>query len=100
MKPFAVPKVWDEKLREVSVSYFFILRITLRLSRIFSEPLMSISNKHKYRTFSKSPPASLSHYIKNVLSDSSGKCHDSLTMAALTFTNGCYEFHLCTILIY
>ena len=27
------------------------------LSRIFSEPLMSVSNKHNYKTFSESPPA-------------------------------------------
>ena len=47
----------DEKLRDVSVSYFFVLRITLMLSRIFSEPHMSVSNKHNYKTFSESPPA-------------------------------------------
>ena len=38
----------DEKLRDVSVSYFFVL---------FIEPLMSASNKHNYKTFSESPPA-------------------------------------------
>ena len=27
------------------------------LSRIFSEPLTSVSNKHNYKTFSESPPA-------------------------------------------
>ena len=59
------------------------------LSRISSEPLMSISNKHNYETFSKRPPASLIHCIENVLSHSSGRWHDSLTMAALSFTNGC-----------
>ena len=101
MKPFAVPRACtDEKLREVSVSYFFILRITLMLSIIFSEPLMSVSNKHKYKTFSKSPPASLSHCIKNILSHSSGKCRDSLTVAALSFTNGSSEFRLCTIFVH
>ena len=58
------------------------------LSTISSEPLMSISNKHNYKTFSKSPPASLLHCIRNILSHSSGKCRDSLTMAALSLTNG------------
>ena len=45
------------------------------LSRIFGEPLMSISNKHNYKAFSKSPPACLVHCIENVLSHTSGKCH-------------------------
>ena len=67
------------------------------LSRISSEPLMYVSSKHNYKTFSKSPPASLIHCIENVLSHSSGKWRDSLTMAALSFTNGCSEFHLYTI---
>ena len=101
MKPFAVPRlVQDEKLREVSVSYFFVRRITLMLSRISSEPLMSISNKHNYKTFSKRPTASLLHCIGNILSHSSGKWRDSLTVAALSFTNGCSTFHLCTIFIH
>ena len=89
MKPFAVR---DEKLREVSVSYYFVLRIALMLSRIFSEPLTSISNKHNYKTFSKSPPASLLHCIENILSHSSRKCRDSLTMAAVSFTFVQYLF--------
>ena len=89
-----------EKLREVSVSYFFEWRITLMLSRISSEPLISISNKHKYKAFSESPTASFLHCIGNLLSHSSGKWRDSLTMAALSFTNGCSEFHLCTIFIH
>ena len=50
-----------EKLREVSVSYFFVRRITLMLSRISSELLMSITNKHNYKTFSECPTASLLH---------------------------------------
>ena len=79
----------DEKLREVSVSYFFVQRITLMLSRISTEPPMSISNKHNYKTFLKSLPASLLNCIGNILSHSSGKWRDSLTMAALSFTNGC-----------
>ena len=70
------------------------------LSRILSEPVTSINNRHNYKTFSKSPPASLSHCIENILSHSSGKCRDSLTMAALKFTNGCSEFHLCSIFIH
>ena len=58
------------------------------LSTISSEPHMSINNKHNYKTFSKSPPASLLHCIGNILilSHSSGKWRDSLTMAALSFT--------------
>ena len=67
------------------------------LSIFSSELLMSISNKHSYTTFSKSPPASLIHWIGNILSHSSGKWRDSLTMTALSFTNGCSEFYLCTI---
>ena len=70
------------------------------LSRISSEPLTSISNKHNYKTFSKSPPASLLHCTGKILNHSSGNCRDSLTMAALTFNNGCSEFHLCTIFIH
>ena len=48
---------------------------------------MSVSNKHNYKTFSESPPASLLHCIGNVLSYSSGKWLDSLTMSALSFIN-------------
>ena len=70
------------------------------LSRIFSEPLMSVGNKHNYKTFLKSPPASLIHCIGNILSHSSGKWRDSLIMAALSFTNECSEFHLCSIFIH
>ena len=68
------------------------------LSRISSEPVMSVSNKHNYKTFFKSPPASLLNCIGNILSNSSRKWRHSLTMAALSFTNGCFEFHLCTII--
>ena len=42
---------------------------------------MSTSSKHNHTTFTKSSPASLSDCIENILSHSSGKCHDSLTMA-------------------
>ena len=44
---------------------------------------MSISNKHNYKTFTKSTPVSLVHCNKNILNHSSGKCLDSLTIAAL-----------------
>ena len=54
--------------------------------------LMSLSSKQNYKTFSKSLPASLLHCIENVLSHLSGKCHDSLTMAALSFTFVQYLF--------
>ena len=70
------------------------------LSRISSEPFMSISNKDNYKTFAKSPPASLIHCIGNILSHLSGKWRDSLIMAVLSLTNGCSEFHLCTIFIH
>ena len=70
------------------------------LLKVSSEPLVSISNKYSYKTFSKSRPASLLHYIGNILSHSSGKWHDFLTMAALSFTNGCSEFHLRTIFVH
>ena len=84
----------DEKLREISVSYLFLLIIALMLSRVFNEPLPSISDKHNYKTFAKSPPVSLLHDIENILNFSWGKCHDSLTMAALSFTK---STGLCTI---
>ena len=83
MKPFAVR---DEKLRELFVSYFSVLIITLMLSKIFAEAL-SLNDKHNHKTFTKSPPASLWHCIENILNHLSGKCRDSLV------GNGCSEFH-------
>ena len=80
--------VQDEKLREV---ISIVLIISLMLSRIFSEALMSISNKHNYKIFTKRRPASLLHCIESILNHSSGKCRDSLTMAALTFTNNIFS---------
>ena len=62
------------------------------LSTVSSEPLTSMSNKRNYETFSKSPPASLFLCIGNILSHSSAKGGDSLTMAALTFTFVQYLF--------
>ena len=61
MKAFAAPRAcrgWKAK-RCIGMIFFrtFVLSITLMLSRIFSEPLMSVSNKHNYKTFSESPPA-------------------------------------------
>ena len=35
------------------------------LSRIFSEPLMSVSNKHNYKTFSESPLAFPPYFFLN-----------------------------------
>ena len=55
------------------------------LSRIFVESLVSVSSKHNYKTTSKDPPASSLHCIESILSHSSGKYCDSLTMAVLTF---------------
>ena len=63
------------------------------LSSISSEPLISISNKHNYKTFPRCPTASLLHCIGNILSLPSGKWRDSLTMAALSFT---FVQHLLT----
>ena len=61
MKHFAAPRacrVWKAK-RCIGIIFFrtFVLRITLMLSRISSEPLMSVRNKHNYKIFSESPPA-------------------------------------------
>ena len=42
-----------EKLRGVSVSYFLVLMITLMLSRIFSEAIMFISDKHSLKLSQK-----------------------------------------------
>ena len=53
------------------------------LLRTFREALMSISKKHKYKTFTESSPASLSHCMGKVLNHSSGKCRVFLTIAAL-----------------
>ena len=58
---------------------------------------MSISDKHICRTFTKVPPASLSHCIEDILNHSSETCCDSLTMAALSFTK---STGLCTIFIH
>ena len=102
-KPFAVfPRLYqmlmrDENLREVSVLNIFVLIITLMLSRIFSEALISISNKHSYKIFTESRPTSFLHCVENILNHSSGKCRDSLTMAALSFTNSA---GFCTVFIH
>ena len=71
--------------------------ITLRVSRIFSEALMSKREKHNYKTFTKSSPTSLLHCIEKIWNHSSGKCRDSLTIAALSFT---MSTGLCTIFIH
>ena len=89
--------VRDEKRREISVSYFFVRINTLLLSRIFSQALRSISNKHNYKTFTKNPPASLLHCIENILNHSSWKSPDPLTIAALSFAK---SSGLCTIFIH
>ena len=47
---------------------------------------MSIYIKHNYKTVTTSSPPSLLHCMENILNSSSGKCRDSLTMAALSFT--------------
>ena len=75
-KPLAVSKV----------PHLFVLIITLMLSKIFNEALVLVSNQHNYKTFTKSPPASLLHCIETILNHSYGKCRDSLKMAALSST--------------
>ena len=56
------------------------------LSKVVTEALLSVTKKHNYKTFAKSPHASLLHCIENILKHSAGKCRHSLTMAALRFT--------------
>ena len=70
------------------------------LSGISSEPLMPITNKQKYKTFSKRTPASLLHCIGNILSHSSGNWREFYNNGRSGFTNGCSEFQLCTIFIH
>ena len=89
--------VRGEKLREVSVSYIFALISTSMLSRIFSQALPSISKKHNYKIFTKRSPAYLLHCIENILNHLSGKCPDSLTIAAVSFAK---SSGLCTIFIH
>ena len=48
---------------------------------------MSLSDKHNYKSFTKSPPASLLNCIENNLYHLSGKCRD------LVVDNVCSEFH-------
>ena len=64
-------------------------------SKIFSEALTSISNKHNQKTFTRvihhqktidSHSASLVRCIENILNHSCRKCHNTLTMGALSFT--------------
>ena len=63
----------------------------------FNDELTSLSNKYNHKIFTRSPPASLLHCIEKILSHSSGKCRDSLTMATLSFTK---SIGLCTIFIH
>ena len=58
---------------------------------------MSASNKHNYKTFTESPPASILDCIENFLNHLSGKCRDSSTMTAQSFTK---STGLCTIFIH
>ena len=58
---------------------------------------MSIIHKYNYKTFTKSPPASLLHCIENILNHSFVKCRDSLTMATLSLAK---LTGLCTIFIH
>ena len=75
-----------------------MLIITLMLSRIVSEALTSISNTHNCKTFTKSPPASLLHYIENSLNHSCWTYINSLKMATLSLTSQLAL--ICTIFIH
>ena len=67
---------------------FFVLMITLMLSRVFSETLMYISNKHNHKTFTKSPPASLFTLHRKHFQLVIWEVPNSLSsMTALSFTN-------------
>ena len=76
----------------------FMLIITLMLLRIVSEALTSMSNTHNYKTFTKSPPASLLDYIENILNHSCGKCCRSLKIAVLSLKSQLAL--ICTIFIH
>ena len=84
----------DEKLREVSVSNFFMLAITLIIIDIIIRVTNTeLQNFHKKSFIIKTllihiyaSLASLLHWIKTILNHSSRKCHDILTVAALSFT--------------
>ena len=58
---------------------------------------MSFSDKHNFKTFTKSTPTSLLLCIGNISNHSSEKCRDSLTMAPLSCTK---STGLCTLFIH
>ena len=76
--------------------YFFVLIITLKLSKIFSDALMFIGNKPTTRHSQKSS-CIFARFHLNILNHSSGNYRDSLTMAALSFIK---SSGLCTIFIH
>ena len=87
MKHFTVPRTCTGWKTKTGIGIIFCRAENYTDYREFSvRHLKSISNKDNYKTFLKGPPASLLHCIENILSHSSGKCHDSPT-------NGCSEFH-------
>ena len=75
-------------LREVSVSYFFLMIITLMLWRVFSEALTSSGYKHKNKTFRQKVLLHLSYLALKTywIIHLGNQRHDSLTMAVLSFT--------------
>ena len=99
-KLFAVPKACTRWKTKGGIGIIiFMLMATLVISRIFSEACMYISNKRNYKTFTKGPPLyiSLLNCIVNIFNHSSGKCRDSLTIVALSFTK---STGLCAIFIH
>ena len=88
MKPFAAPRAckgWKAK-RCICIIFFrtFVLRITLILSRIFTEPLTSVSNEHNCKTFSEWPPAFPPYFFLNQLERQATIC-DILINRTRTF---------------
>ena len=64
-EPFAVPKACvRRKTKRGNGIIVFVLIITWMLPSIFSEVLMSLSNKHNYNAFTRSLPAFLLQCIE------------------------------------
>ena len=78
----------DEKLIELLVSCFLMLIITLMLSRIFGEALMSLSDKQTTKLSQKV----LLHFFHIT-----SKTSSIIDLGSASFSdNGCSEFHQVT----
>ena len=86
----------DDKLREGLVSYCFS---TENYIDVIGELLISIINKHNQKNTTRKPSQKVLLHLGTLHGKRhlSGKCRDSLAIADLSSTNGCSEFHLCTI---